>query len=84
MKLRDQHDSVPGLAGRSHVGDSRAVAVAGVIAAPFAVAGYVALTMMFVLPLFALRWMFPHRSTSSVLPWYGETGRYLGTARALR
>ncbi len=84
MKLRDQHDSVQGLARRSHVGDSRAVAVAGVVAAPLVVAGYVALTMMFVLPLLGLRWMFPYRFTASVLPWYGETGRYWGGARALR
>ena len=83
MKLRDQHDSVQRLTRRSHVGDNRAAAVAGVIAAPFAVAGYVALTMMFVLPLLGLRWVFPHRSTPSVLPWYGETGRYRGAVRTL-
>jgi hypothetical protein len=84
MKLRVQHDPVRDLARHSHVGNSRAVEVAGVVAAPFLVAGYVALTMIFVLPLLGLRWIFPYRSTPSILPWCGETRRYAGDARVLQ
>ena len=83
MKLRDQQHFVLGLGTRSHVGNSRAVAVGGVVAAPFVIAGYLALTMMFVLPLLGLRWLFPYRSALSI-PWYGEIGRYSGDARPLR
>ena len=43
MTLRDQHDAVQGLGRRSHIGNSRAVAVSGVVAAPFVIAGYAAL-----------------------------------------
>ena len=74
MKLGDQHDAVQGLGRRSHVGNSRAVAIGGVVAAPFVIAGYAALTMMFVLPLLGLRWLFPHRSISSIPPWCGDAG----------
>jgi hypothetical protein len=84
MKLRDQHDSVQGLGRRSHVGPSRAVAVGGVVVAPFVLAGYVALTTLLVLPLLGLRWLFPDRSAPSIAPWYGEIGRYAGDARPLR
>jgi hypothetical protein len=54
------------------------------VAAPFVIAGYAALTMMFVLPLLGLRWLFPHRSLLSILPWYSEIGRYSGEARPIR
>ena len=75
MKLRDQHDAVRGRGRRSHVGKGRAVAVGGVVAAPFVIAGYLALTMMFVLPLVGLRWLFPNRFIASIPSWYGESGR---------
>ena len=84
MKLRDQHDAVQGLGRRSHVGNSRAVAVGGVVAAPFVIAGYVALTMMFILPLLGLRWLFPYRSIAVIPPWYGDIGRSSGDVGSLR
>ena len=84
LKHRDQHDAVLGLGRRSHVGNSRAVAVGGVMAAPFVIAGYLALTMMFVLPLLGLRWLFPNRSMASIPPGYGEIGRSSGDAGPLR
>jgi hypothetical protein len=84
MRLRDQHDAVQGLGRRSHVGNSRAVAVGGVVAAPFVIAGYVALTMMFILPLLGLRWLFPYRSIASIPPWSGEIARFSGDAGPLR
>jgi hypothetical protein len=84
MKLRDQHDIVQGLGRRSHVGNSRAVAVGGVVAAPFVIAGYLALTMMFVLPLLGLRWLFPYRFIASIPPWYGEIRRCSVDAGSLR
>lgn len=84
MKLRDQHDAVRGLGRRSHVGNSRAVAVGGVVAAPFVIAGYVALTMMFILPLLGLRWLFPYRAIPSIPTRYGEIGRSSGDAGPLR
>ena len=84
MKLRDQHDAVLGLGRRSHVGNSRAVAVGGVMAAPFVIAGYLALTMMFVLPLVGLRWLVPSRSIASIPPWYGASRRFAGDAGPLR
>lgn len=84
MKLRDQHDAVQGRGRRSHVGNSRAVAVGGVVAAPFVIAGYVAVTMMFVLPLLGLRWLFPHTSIPSSAPWYAGIGRPSGDTRSLR
>ena len=71
MKLHAQ--AVPNLARRSyHVGGRRAVVVAGVVAAPFVIAGYLGLTMMLVLPLLGLRWMFAYRSIPSAAAWYGE------------
>jgi hypothetical protein len=84
MKLRDQHGAVQRLGRRSHVGNSRAVAVGGVLAAPFMIAGYVALTMTFILPLLGLRWLFPNRSIASIPPWYGELGRSSGDAGPIR
>jgi hypothetical protein len=84
MKLRDQHDAVQGLGRRSHVGNSRAVAIGGVVAAPFVIAAYAALTMMFILPLLGLRWLFPNRSMASIPPWYGEIGRSSRDAGSLR
>ena len=84
MKLRDQHDAVQGLGRRSHVGNSRAVAIGGVVAAPFVIAAYAALTMMFILPLLGLRWLFPNRSMASIPPWYREIGRSSGDAGSLR
>jgi len=84
MKLRGQHHAVQGLARRSHVGNSRAVAVGGIVAAPFVIAGYLTLTMMFVLPLLGLRWLFPYRSMASIPPWYGEIGRPSSDAGSLR
>ena len=84
MKLRDQHDAVRGIGRRSHFGNSRAVAVGGVVAAPLVIAGYIALTMMFVSPLLGLRWLFPYRSIASIRPWYGEIGRSSGDVRPLR
>jgi hypothetical protein len=84
MKLRDQHDAVQGLGRRSHVGNSRAVAIGGVVAAPFVIAAYAALTMMFIVPLLGLRWLFPNRSMASIPPGYGEIGRSSGDAGPLR
>jgi hypothetical protein len=84
MKLRDQHDAVQGLGRRSRVGNSRAVAVGGVVAAPFVIATYVALTMMFILPLIGLRWLFPNRPIASIPSWSGEVGRSSGDAGHVR
>ena len=77
MKFHAQVERVPSLAKHSyHVGGRRAVVVAGVVVAPFVIAGYVGLTMMLVLPLLGLRWMFPDRSTPSAAAWYGEALRF--------
>jgi hypothetical protein len=84
MKLRDQHDTVRGLGRHSHAGNSRAVAVGGVVAAPFVIAGYLALTTIFVLPLLGLRWLFPYRFMASIPPWYGEIRPSFGDAGSLR
>ena len=73
MKLHAQVERAPNLTRYSYrVGGRRAVVVAGVVAAPFVIAGYVGLTMMLILPLLGLRWMFPYRSTPSAAAWYGE------------
>ena len=80
MTLRDQHDAVQGLGRRSHIGNSRAVAIGGVVAAPFVIAGYAALTMLFILPLLGFRWLFPYRSIPSIPPRYSEIGRSYGQA----
>jgi len=39
----------------------------GIVAAPLVMAGYVGLTVLFLLPLLGLRQIFPRRSTSSIL-----------------
>ena len=56
------------------VAGSRVLMVAGVLAAPFLVAGYVGLTMLLVLPLVGLRSMFP-RSAQLAGSWYDSSGR---------
>ena len=47
-----------------------------ILVAPLVMMGYVALTLLFFLPLLGLRRMFPHRSTPGVVRWDGEPGRY--------
>jgi hypothetical protein len=59
--------TVPDVAG------SRVLMVAGVLAAPFLIAGYVGLTMLLILPLVGLRAMFP-RSAPLAGPWSDNGG----------
>jgi hypothetical protein len=58
---------------RPYAPGSRVLIAAGVLAAPFACAGYVGITMVLVLPLLALRAMFPR--TPPTGPWYDGAGR---------